>query len=353
MSIYDVLELVKIKIESLDPVPEQYLVSRGNVNGFEELVPLIVSEIIAEMGTDSKLEMVVHYGKNFPDMDLIIDGIRFGIELKSRNNGSWDVPGNSVFESVSDQEYEEIFLLFGSHKKGIPRMKVRYKHYWEVTSGISVTHSPRFKVNMNADESVFKSSADYKKLQSMEDEDKILFLQDYLKNNTSGLKWFVPAAPDTVKPLHLNALSDTVKNQVICETLILYPQDLLRPKGNSYTRTIEYLIVTHFYYSHSLRDFFSAGGQWDVNGVKFPQTVKRLHDNREIILDMIKNSNSDWRELAYQSWETAGFYFSDEPFEDCYFTVLNQLGEMFFPELLKDSKIDKLSNFLLNYTTSN
>jgi len=111
LNIDDVLELVKIKIEKLNPVPERYLVSRGNVNGFEELVPEIVDEIISETSGNINLESVVHYGKYFPDMDLILNGIRYGLELKSRNNGSWDVPGNSVFERVSDQNYEEIFKV--------------------------------------------------------------------------------------------------------------------------------------------------------------------------------------------------------------------------------------------------
>lgn len=261
MNIYDILELIKIKIENLNPVPAEYLISRGNTNGFEELVPVIVEEIISEIGEKVELKSIVHYGKHFPDMELWLNGTRYGLELKSRNNGSWDVPGNSVFESVGDQDYEDIFLLFGSHKKGIPQIKIKYKHYWEATAGISVTHSPRFKINMNATESVFSTVEDYKNLQNMTEEDKVLFLQEYLRDNTYGLKWFIPPAPDTIKPTHLNSLSDKVKSQIVSEVLILFPQDLLKSKGNVYTRTTEHLLISYFYYSHSLRDFFSAGGQ--------------------------------------------------------------------------------------------
>lgn len=110
MNIYDVLELIKIKIENLNPVPTEYLISRGNANGFEDLLPMIVDEVISELKDDIKLESVVHYGKNFPDMDLILNDVRYGVELESRNNGSWDVPGNSVFESVSEQNYTKSIL---------------------------------------------------------------------------------------------------------------------------------------------------------------------------------------------------------------------------------------------------
>lgn len=137
--------------------------------------------------------------------------------------------------------------MFGSHKKGVPQIKIKYRHYLEVTAGIAVTHSPRFKINMNTQESVFDSLEDYQKLQNMRDEEKIMFLQNYLRNKTSDLKWFVPPTPDTIKPSHLNTLSEEVKSQVISEVLILYPQDLLKPRGNNYTRTIEYLLVSLFY----------------------------------------------------------------------------------------------------------
>lgn len=352
LNIYDVLELIKIKIEGLNPVPSRYLISRGNANGFEELVPEIVDEISSEIKEQATLKSVVHYGKNFPDMDLILDDVRYGLELKSRNNGSWDVPGNSVFESVSDQNYEEIFLLFGSHKKGIPQIKIKYRPYWEVTAGIAVTHSPRFKINMNATESVFETSEDYKKLQNMPEEEKIMFLQSHLRNNTTGLKWFVPPTPHTIKPINLNSMKLEVKAQVISEVLVLYPQDLLNQPRGIYRRSTEHVLVSHFYYRSSFRDFFSASGKWEVNGVHFPKVLNRLYDNREIILDIIKNANTDFKELALASWsDFLDFTFTEEPFKDRYFIILDKIGEQHFAELLNDAKINRLSDFLSNYIT--
>lgn len=70
-----------------------------------------------------------------------------------------------------------------------------------------------------------------------------------------------------------------------------------------------------------------------------------------MILELLENSNSEWRELAYESWKSLGLDFEDEPFEYCYFVVLNVIGDLYFSELLKKAKIERLSNFLSNYTT--
>ncbi|WP_242227312.1 hypothetical protein [Bacillus cereus group sp. BfR-BA-01315] len=349
MDILSILEMIKVKIESMNPVPQEYLVSKGSYNGFEDLVPKIAEQVSREIDDDLKVSL--HLGHHFPDLDLILNGIRYGVELKSRNNGSWDTNGNSVFESISDKEYEEIFLLFGTYKKGIPRIKVRYAPYWKVTSSITVTHSPRFKINMDTQESVFSSSGEYDKLRNCTEKEKVIFLQNYLKNNTTGVKWFVPRDDKVIKPTSLNSLDSKIKEKVSAEIFILYPQDLLNTttKGairSDYSRSAEYLIMNHYYYSSSFRDFFSAGGQWEYNSVKFPQVIKRIHENRQAILETLENANLAFKELAYNSWEELNLSLEKARFVDDYKIVLDYLGKLNFPVEMKKSNLINLSNLL-------
>jgi len=342
MTIYDVLEMIRVRIEALNPVPEEYLISRGNANGFEELVPRIVDRISQEV---DELEFDVHYGHHFPDMDLVLNGVKYGLELKSRNNGAWDTNGNSVFESITDVAYEEMFILFGTHVKGIPRLKVKYKPYWQATTTINVTHSPRFKINMNSEESVFKSSEEYAKLREMTDKEKVSFLQSYLKQNTSGVKWFVPQEENALKPTNLNSMPQNVKSQMTAEVLILFPQDFIQLSAN-YNRSAEHLILNHFYYSSSFRDFFSAGGKWDYNGVPLPQIFKRISGNRKDIISILENANEDFQKLAYDSWIDVPVSVTKNNFKADYNAVIDYLGKQTFSKLLEEAQIKKLSDIL-------
>lgn len=345
-----VLELIKNKIESINPVPEEYLVSKGSYNGFENLVPVIAEQISKEI--DGDLKVVSHLGHHFPDMDLILNGVKYGIELKSRNNGSWDTNGNSVFESISEKEYEEIFLLFGTSKKGIPRIKIRYAPYWQVTSSITVTHSPRFKINMDTESSVFTSSDEYEKLRNFTEKEKVMFLQNYLKTNTTGVKWFVPQDDNTIKPTSLNSLDSKLKEKISAEIFILYPQDLLSTitsgaLRSDYSRSAEFLIMNYYYYSSSFRDFFSAGGKWEYNDVKFPQVIKRIYEHRQTIIETLENANSAFKELAYDSWNELNLSLGKVSFIDDYKKVLDYLGKQSFPTELKESRVNNLSNLLI------
>ena len=102
---------------------------------------------------------------------------KYGLELKSRKKSQWTTNGNSVFESITDEDYSEIYLLFGSLNNDESAYQVQYKPYWEVTTGIAVTHSPRFKIDMRAEitDSVFKDSDEYFKLREMTEPERIAF----------------------------------------------------------------------------------------------------------------------------------------------------------------------------------
>lgn len=347
MNIIEILEQIKIDVELITDLSKEFLVSRGSDNGFEKLIPLIIKKIISPY---ENISMVEHYGHHFPDVDIIIDGQRYGIELKSRNNGTWATNGNSVFESISNEEYCEIYLLFGSKEKNKNHFLIRYSPYWQVTNAITVTHSPRFKIDMNTDTSVFSSEEEYDKLREMSEQEKVVFLQSYLKKNTSGVKWFVPQDVDSIKPVSLNSLELKIRNRVQAEVFVLYPQDLIhKSEGtfrSNYSRCSEYLITTYFYYSSSFRDFFSAGGKWEYNNVEFPQVINKLYLRQALITEVLETANSEFKEVAYKAWEELPIQFQRYSFQQDYKQVLNYLGNEYFNNELKTAKIEGLSQLL-------
>lgn len=125
INIINFLSLFKSKIESQNPIEKIYLESKGNQNGFEKLVPEIAEEIKKEINNEKIFDYIVHLGHHFPDLDLLINEQRFGLELKSRNNGTWDTLGNSIFESITSTNY----LLFGSKEPEADHILVKYEEY--------------------------------------------------------------------------------------------------------------------------------------------------------------------------------------------------------------------------------
>lgn len=350
MNIIEILELIREKIESINPLDDKFLRSRGNDNGFEELFPLILGDIITELPPTDILTFTVHLGHHFPDVDLILNGKKYGVELKSRNNGSWTTNGNSVFESISGDGYEDIFLFFGSKVPKENRLLVKYLPYWQATTNIKVTHSPRFTIDMlNTDDSVFESKEEYNSLRSMDDPKKIDFLQTYLKNNSIGAKWYTTPS-ETMSPIQFRDLTGDQKNQLTIELFILFIDDLLLGSTRTkYSRSAEYTLEIHYVTNRSFRDVFSSGGKKEFKNVLFPKVISTLASLRDPLIQTLQNASNDFFELSKEEWAknlpqeliTTNLY-------DSYTNILNYIGkEKTYSVLLEEANISSLSELIL------
>lgn len=343
------LEQIKNTIEAMESLDQKYLKSKGNDNGFELLFSEIAPEIAKSISPPNHLDVHIHFGHHFPDADLTLNGVKYGVELKSRNNGSWKTNGNSVFESITSEDYEEIFLVFASKIPKKNQYLVKYAPYWNTTSTIQVTHSPRFIIDMeNSRDSVFESKAEYTSLRTMSESEKIDFLQRYLRENSTGYKWFI-TPQDTINPTAFRDLVPPVKSQIKAELLILFPDDLIcGDHRNKYTRTVVYMLNNYYTYNNSLRDMFSAGGVYRSNGVEFPQTLRSFIVLKDMIDQTITNANEDFFTLAKSKWrENLPEYLITEDFKESYLNILNYLGEIEpLNTQLRDANIDSLSQFI-------
>lgn len=348
MLIEEILNELVNRIESRDNLEHVYTVSNGTNNGFEKLVPEILDQISNVF--PNEFECHVFYGHHFPDLEIKTSEGLYGVELKSRKKEEWTTNGNSVFESISDENYDEIYLLFGSLNKEGKRYSARYKPYWQVTSGIAVTHSPRFKIDMRDTEieSVFQSSEEYKGLRDKSDEEKIQFLQTYLKKNTDKSKWYIPQETESVKPIQFKELDNDVRDQVLAETMVLFPHDLIKkfPSGmfrGEYGRSTEYLLEQYFYFTPSLRDSYSAGGAFIYRDVKFPQVIARLKSLQDRISKILEEASEDFKKMAYKYWGELNLDLEEQNFSQDYDKVLDSIGKNHLEEELQKAGISSLS----------
>lgn len=340
MNIEQVLTLIQEEIEQINPVPAEYLKSKGNDNGFEELFPIIAEKVATRLQPDDILQVIPQLGHHFPDVDLILNDSKYGVELKSRNNGTWSTNGNSVLESITDEGYEEIYLFFGSKIPNEQRLLVRFAPYWQTTKAIKVTHSPRFFIDItDTHTSVFKSKQEYDSLRNLDERGKVNFLQEYLKNNTEGTKWYVaPEEPNI--PLNFSELGRNKKNELRAEIFLLYPSDLLGRSKGDYSRATLYLIKNHYVYSNALRDKFSASGKYENNGFYFPRMYHTLKELSGTIEHILAEASNDFIELLYTAWRQDGLLLtrSENIFTDYKIVINTVMEQSTNTELIEDLK---------------
>lgn len=361
MNVADVLNLVCDKIEALNPLEDHFLRSNGNDNGFEELFPLIMEQVAEECFPEAILSMGIHLGHHFPDIDLFVNNIKYGIELKSRNNGSWSTNGNSVFESITSEDYEDIFVVFASKVPREKRYLVRYAPYWQATTNIKVTHSPRFTINMLDNvESVFQSKEEYDNLKNLDENGKSEFIQNYFRENSIGATWYTKS-DENIPPTLYSDLDSSQKNKLKVEILILYIHDLLLgSKNTKYLRAGEYMLETYFVYSRALRDPFSSGGKYPYNGAMFPKMIGTLVTLKELLIHTLQNSSDDFIELAKQEWsKTLPNYLIIDDLYESYKNILDYIGTnntvnteqspqfKTYAMLLEEASISNLSDIIL------
>lgn len=332
MCIESVLEQVKIKIEARVDWDEKYFKSRGNDNGFEELIPVVLDEIKKDGALS--LDYTVHYGHHFPDIDVVIEGKKYGVELKSRNNESWVTNGNSVLESISTDGYEEIYVVFGARRRRLNSYSIMYKPYWEVATDISVTHSPRFKIDMNATKKVFTTKSSYDDFRKKDESEKIEFVQEYLRDNTDGDKWYIPQA-QSIQFISINKLSPEHKKILIARALILFPKDLLTPSGGrtNYSNAAQYLLQQG-YYSSSFRDLFSAGGKYCYKGQCFPQVINTLKQHSITINELLTSASEPFKKYAKKNWKAIVNISNSDNLCDIYTDLIDYIGRKYFSQEL-------------------
>lgn len=308
-----ILDWLKSTIMSQLNLEEHYLVSKGNDNGFENLVTEKIIPLFndkkEELWPNVKVQMIPVLAKHFPDVELLITDVQekssiFGIELKSRNNGSWVTNGGSIFESTSNEDYEEIYLLFATRNKNETKYNVKWACYWSVASDIKVTHSPRYIIDMSSDNHIFSSSKEYQSFRKEDEQAKIKFVQKYFSNKLEKPTWYSNINNDTnlIRPTIWGEVEKKQKNRICAEMLVLFPMDLFPSSSTKYINCVEYLMSQYNIFIPNIRDQFSAGGSLKIDGKSFPHIFKEYKKHSKEIKSILNNPDEEFNKLAIEYW---------------------------------------------------
>ncbi|MDO8676676.1 MAG: hypothetical protein Q7K16_03460 [Candidatus Azambacteria bacterium] len=253
----------------------------------------IVFEQMCEAAKDTPFEGTVKQTGTYAFPDIIANKY-FGVEVKMTANDHWTSTGNSVLESSRIEDVERIYIVFG--KIG-GKLDIRYRLYQECLPEISVTHSPRYRINMNLPlgKSIFdKIGVDYDTLRK--DANSIQKIKEYYRSQLKDGEelWWIDQESDdkAVSPIirPFRSLNEKEKENFVVEAMILFPEMF----GNSTTkfeRAAAYLIAEYNAVSANLRDLFTAGGQVKLKikrkDVVVPQLAYRLYVRAKAIKNKI------------------------------------------------------------------
>ena len=144
----------KIFLETLEETRRRLLkTDLKNIKSGEEFESLTYDTISAVC----KDRGITNFGRtskhSFPD---IFVG-PFGIEAKFTEGDKWITTGNSITEATRKSGLKKIYVFFCKQgKNGVP--DIRFRPYDECVFDIAVTHSPRYKLNLELGENdnIFK-----------------------------------------------------------------------------------------------------------------------------------------------------------------------------------------------------
>jgi hypothetical protein len=263
-----------------------------NLNGdkFETLV--LNNSVKASMNTEFEGHVLQTSPHAFPD--IIAKGY-FGMEVKVTKDNKWSSTGNSILETTRVPDVEHIYMFFGKLGGGTD---IKYRPYQDCLSEIGVTHSPRYKIDMDLleGESIFdKMGVAYDELRK--EKNPISKIKDYYRKQLKNGQelWWIDAQVEerTVSPIikPFRMLPKNEKEKFKTEAMILFPEIFGRNQMK-FERPATYLITEYNTVSANMRDHFTSDGKVTVNVNGVEELVPRIFFNLmkkakdiEILLD--------------------------------------------------------------------
>lgn len=247
-------------------------------------------------------------GAAFPD---IVANNYYGVEVKSTNKNHWRSIGSSILESTRIQTVERIFLTFG--KLGAP-VEFRSRPYEECLYGISVTHYPRYQIDMELPlgETIFdKMGVPYDSLRKMDN--PVEPVSRYYKSQLrpGETLWWADtgnieeeSAPPMVRLW--TALSSEMKETLTVQGYALFPEVLRAGSPKKYNRYALWLVTKQGVVNTNIRDSFSAGGKVamkTVEGIEvfMPAAFGRIKKYHELIENILYDIDE---KTLMEYWET-------------------------------------------------
>lgn len=258
------------------------------------------------IGTPFENTISLVSGASFPD---IIASNFYGVEVKSTIKNQWKSIGSSILESTRNPNVERIFLTFG--KLGSP-VSFMSRPYEECLAGISVTHYPRYQIDMELPQgqTIFdKMGVPYDELRRLDN--PVAPVSKYYKSRLKpgeSLWWASEEADDIEAPPILRlwtSLSAEQKNHYTVQGYALFPEIISSRSTTKYQRYALWLATHCSVINTNIRDQFSAGGQVTVTTPskvyhKVPAAFGRIARNRDLIVETIENTSAS---VLCENWK--------------------------------------------------
>lgn len=238
---------------------------------------------------------IIHTEKqHFPD---IVSENYFGVEVKATKEKTWSSTGSSITESLREDCVKKVFLLFG--RLSIPEVEFRCKPYEDCMYDISVTHNPRYLINMdldNTDKTIFdKLGVPYDDFRL--NNNRINIIRDYYRNKYRGnekeMPWWIDEetnnviVQDTGSIRLYSSVTKNEKDYLKWMGFILFPEIL----SSDYSRLALWLCSRYSIVNPNIRDMYSAGGQMNIyiNGKLHKKSAAKSISNLLMSIDKIRD----------------------------------------------------------------
>ncbi len=239
----------------------------------------------------------------FPDIVLVFDnGDKYGIEVKSSTGTgrSWKINGNSVLGSTKE-DVIDTYVMFG--KTAIGHQAFRCKRYEDCVADVAVTHSPRYRIDMDlAPGTTFfdKSGLSYQQISSANK--PIELITDYFRSQGQHAWWLAESTPAAIRMF--SSLSVEEKKILMGYCFAHFPE-VFSSGTAKFSRCAMWLASEHSIVSSSLRDNFSAGGKYAyLDFGRIPRIFDTLDKCKQYVINALNESSmeklcEDWG-IAYR-----------------------------------------------------
>ena len=273
----------------------------------QSLEPVVANAAI-ECARETVFENTIRLvsGSKFPD---IVAARYYGIEVKSTNKDHWTSIGGSILESTRIDDVERIYITFGKLHNPVQFIS---RPYEDCLSGISVTHYPRYQIDMMLKQgnTIFdKLGIPYDELRRMDN--PVRPVSDYFRSQLQPGEslWWIGDNIDQEVPASVKlwtSLTAQEKDLYEARSYVYFPECIMSNTNKKYNNAVLWLATQCGIINSNVRDSFSAGGRvqlktLDMRTLSMPAVFGKIKNNINNVLNILLNSHKEqlcdcWRE---------------------------------------------------------
>lgn len=274
---------------------------------FEKLVVEASEIVLSNENTSCRIDYT-EGGHAFPDIVYHFQDGSYGIEVKSSTQAnasptSWTILGNSILGSTR-VEVDDLYIIY--IKVGNNGCFIKSARYEDSVSDVAVTHSPRYKLDLNqsSNQSFFsKSGISYDEIKHSDN--PIELVTEYFKNQGMTAWWIAESTPAVIKTW--NELSSDDKEEILAKSFLFFPEIIYSKASDKYKNLSKWLVANYSVVDSSLRDKYTAGGRLDITTeTETFKNMPRIFDTFNTLsfkfLDSLKNASFEELEEYWDSY---------------------------------------------------